>query len=77
MVKYTQKQLKGMVTSGMAIDISHISFEDAQILREKEGYLNQIGYSSGVYGCNGQLHKGYNTGQLYAIIGGTQAIYLF
>ena len=77
MKKYTQKQLKGLVASGMAVDISNITDEEYKELKAKEGYFTQEGYSSGVYGCNGQLHKGQNTGQLYAITGRTQAIYRF
>ena len=77
MIKYTMKQLKAMVSSGLAMDISSIGFEDAKTLKKEEEGLYQIGYSSGVYGCNGMLLKGYSSGQLYAIIGRVQAIYLF
>lgn len=77
MVKYTQKQLKGMVSWGLAMDISSIGVEDAKLLKKEEQGIFQVGYSSGTYGCNGMLLQGYNTGQLYAIIGRTTALYLF
>lgn len=77
MTKYTQKQLREMVSVGMATDISHIGCKEADELREKEGWLSQIGYAIGVYGCNGQLFKGHNTGRIYAITSRTQAIFLF
>lgn len=77
MTKYTQKQLKEMVANGMAIDVSNISFEKAQELRKEEKGVGQIGYASGVYGCSGMLLRGNKTGQLYAVVGRTQAIYLF
>lgn len=77
MVKYTLKQLRGMVSNGLAMDVSSIGVEDAKTLKKQEEGLYQIGYSVGVYGCNGMLLQGYNTGQLYAIIGRTTALYLF
>lgn len=77
MTKYTQKQLKEMVATGIAVDITRYHTQDADALRKKEGYLSQVGYSCGVYGCNGQLFKGYNTGKLYAVTAHTSAIYLF
>lgn len=77
MVKYTQKQLRGMLSWGLAMDISTIGCEDAKTLKKEEGGIFQVGYSGGVYGCNGMLLQGYKTGQLYIIVGRTQAIYLF
>lgn len=37
----------------------------------------QVGYSSGVYGCNGMLLKGNKTGKLYAITSRTTAVFVF
>lgn len=77
MTKYTQKQLREMVKDGIAENISNYNMEMAKELKNKEGWLEQVGYVSGIYGCNGQLLKGHNTGNLYAITSRTQAIYLF
>lgn len=71
MEKYTQKQLRGLVASGAAKDVtcSH-SRKDIP-----ESYT-QIGYACGLYGCNGMLLKG-TSGQLYAVTARTSAIYIF
>ena len=72
MIKYTQKQLKQMVDAGIAIDVTYASDRNAI----PESY-SQVGYAAGIYGCNGMLLKGYNTGKLYAIYSRTSAIYIF
>ena len=71
MEKYTIKQLKSLVKSCAAIDVTRSS-KKSDI---PENYT-QIGYASGVYGCNGMLLKG-ESGQLYAVTGRTTAIYIF
>lgn len=70
MERYTQRQLKQLVSTGAAIDCTN----DSE--RRIKGYYRQIGYSAGVYGCNGMLLKDEN-GQLYAITARTTAIYLY
>ena len=71
MEKYTIKQLKSLVNSGAAVDVTYSS-KKSDI---PENYT-QIGYASGLYGCNGMLLKG-ESGQLYAVAGRTTAIYIF
>ena len=71
MEKYTIKQLKSLVNSGAAIDVTYAK-KQSEI---PENYT-QIGYASGLYGCNGMLLKG-ESGQLYAVTGRTTAIYIF
>lgn len=71
MTKYTRKQLKQMVTDGVAIDVTHAS----AVTDIPEGY-RQIGYAESIYGCGGKLLMG-DSGQLYAITDRTTAIYLF
>lgn len=76
MEKFTQKQLRVLVRSGAAVDLTHaLNYSEAK-LQEGE-YLSQIGYSHGVYGCNGKLFQASKSGKLYAITSGTQAIYIF
>lgn len=72
MEKFTQKQLKTLVKFGHAIDAT-----DYQLRSDIDENYTQIGYSSGVYGCNGMLLKGRETLRLYAITGRTTAIYIF
>ena len=69
MTRYTQKQLRALVASGSAIDITNDN-------ERRPGYLRQIGYSAGVYGCNGMLLQDQD-GQLYAITSRTTAIFLY
>lgn len=71
MEKMTQKELKRLVKVGAAKDITDSSSRAAI----PEDY-RQVGYSSGVYGCNGMLLRG-DSGQLYAVCARTTAIYIF
>ena len=71
MEKYTIKQLKSLVNSGAALDVTRSS-KKSDI---PENYT-QIGYAAGLYGCNGMLLKG-ESGKLYAVTSRTSAIYIF
>ena len=72
MKKYTQKQLKNLVKTGAAIDVSRAkSTKDIP-----EGY-SQIGYANGIYGCSGILLEGIESGKLYAVTSRTLSIYIF
>ena len=51
--------------------------ETRKNIESVEGYYTQIGYSAGVYGCNGMLLQGHKTGKLYAITARTSAIFVF
>lgn len=77
MKKYTQKELKNLVAMGIADDITRGDNETRETIELAEGYYTQIGYSTGVYGCNGMLLQGHKTGKLYAITARTTAIYVF
>ena len=72
MTKYTQKQLKELVKSGAAVDVTNANGRGAI----PENY-RQIGYASGVYGCSGMLLQGCESGTLYAVTSRTTAIYIF
>lgn len=72
MKKYTQKELKNLVNLGLAVDVTRAGEREAI----PENYT-QIGYSAGVYGCNGMLLKGLETGQLYAVTNRTTAVFIF
>ena len=77
MKKYTQKELKNLVSLGAAEDITRGNNETRDAIESVEGYYTQIGYSAGVYGCNGMLLQGHKTGKLYAITARTSAIFVF
>ena len=77
MVEFKQKQLKDLVYYGYAWDISNAYETDYWCIMNNEGNLKKIGYSCGVYGCNGLLLQGQKTGKLYAITKRTSAVYLF
>lgn len=75
MERYTQKQLRSLVNSGAAIDVNNANVRDGKIINGIPESYTQIGYSAGVYGCNGRLFKG-ESGQLYAVTARTGAIYV-
>lgn len=77
MMKVTKKSLKELVASGKAVDLTYEGDSKRAELCELEGYLTQIAYSCGIYGCTGKLLQGNRTGQLYAICDRTNAIYIF
>lgn len=71
MIKTTKKQLKQLVVSGRAIDVTNANGRSA--IPER---YSQIAYSCGIYGCTGMLLQG-ESGQLYAVTDRTSAIYIF
>ena len=77
MKRYTQRELKNLVALGAAEDITRGNNETRKNIESAEGYYTQIGYSAGVYGCNGMLLQGNKTGKLYAVTARTTAIYVF
>ena len=71
MEKLTQKELKRLVRIGAAKD-----FTNSSSRKDIQEDYKQIGYSCGVYGCNGMLLQG-ESGQLYAVTARTSAIFIF
>lgn len=63
MKKYTQKEMRMMVHTGMAQDITNASYESVEKLN-----LEKIGFSTGVYGMNGGVFRERDTKDLYVII---------
>lgn len=76
-IKVTRKTIREFVKNGEATDITNISFDDAKKLTTDEGWLDTEFYSMGVYGCNGCVLKGHNTGNKYAITARTSALFFF
>ena len=63
MKKYTQKEMRMMVRTGMAQDITNASNESVAKLN-----LEKIGFSTGVYGMNGGVFRERDTKDLYVVI---------
>ena len=76
-MKTTLRDIKAMASRCDVVDITYINFEDAETLREREGYLSEVAYSIGVYGVTGKVLQGHNTGKLYAITSRTSAVFMF
>ena len=75
-MKTTLKDIKAMANRYDVEDITYIRFEDAETLREREGYFSEVAYSVGVYGVTGKVLQGHNTKKLYAITSRTSAIFM-
>lgn len=61
----TKKAIKNLVARGIAEDITHLSFNECNALRDAHSF-STVEVSSGVYGMNAALLKD-ETGKLYAI----------
>ena len=72
-----RKVIREYVASGDAIDITNISLDDSKKLTDDEGWLDTELYSMGVYGYNGILFRGHNTGNRYAITNRAQSLFYF
>ena len=76
-VKVARKVIREYVKYGDAKDITNISLDDSKKLISDEGWLDTELYSMGVYGCNGILFRGHNTGNRYAITNRAQSLFYF
>ena len=74
MRKYTQRELKNLVSIGSAVCLNSWSFDDLNQLHHTKS-LDKIGYSTGVYGINGALLQDRETGDLYAITARNTALF--
>lgn len=77
MEKYTQKEIRSFVKNGIAVDITHHGNPEREELEAREGWLEKVGYSSGIYGINAGLLKGHNSGTLYAITRPSAALCIY
>lgn len=71
MKKYTQSELKNLVSLGAAVDVT-LAFDYDAIPERYE----KIGYSGGINGCTGLLLRG-ESGKLYAVTRRSTALFLF
>ena len=72
MEKTTQRELKRLVKYGHAIELTN-----AKDRKELPEGFSRLAYSAGIYGINGLLLKGDDTGKLYAITARTTACWIF
>lgn len=71
-MKTTQKQIKNF----NAQDVTYLSTNELYKLKENEKYFSLVAFSCGIYGVNGQVLKGAETGKLYKITSRTNAIFI-
>lgn len=74
---YKQKDLKALVSKGVAEDITNGDNSTYKRILETEGNYDTVGISHGVNGTNGLLLQGWNTGKYYAICKRSTAIFIF
>lgn len=67
MRKYKTREIKELVKSGAAVDITNYSGAERQALKDRESSLEKVGYSVSTYGIAGGILQGASTGKLYAI----------
>ena len=77
MMEVKQKELRNMVGEPFVEDITHATQEDYDRIMQTERWLDMIAYSCGVYGRNGVLYRGHETGKLYVITSRTTALFIF
>lgn len=77
MMQVTQRELRNMAHCSYCEDITYGKEETYQRIMKEESWLDTVAYSSGMYGRNGTLYRGHNTGKMYVITSRTSAIFLF
>ena len=73
MERMTQKEIKRFVALGVAEDITCLSFDACNALREAHSFT-MLNVSTGAYGMNGALFKDEND-KLYAITSRTSTLF--
>ena len=77
MMRVTQKELRNIAKQEYCEDITHANDFDYKCIMAEEGWLDTLAYSAGIYGGNGKLYRGHNTGKLYAITTRSSAYFMF
>ena len=72
MRKFKLSEIKAIARDKYTVDITNASSRDA--IQER---YEQVGYSTGVYGLNGALFQGKETGTMYAITARSTALFIF
>lgn len=66
-MKTTRKQIRLLVLYHKAVNVNNWSQDLLEELKEEEGGLIEIAWSSGTNGRNGGVWQGRKTGELYAV----------
>lgn len=77
MTQFTRRELRKLIKTGAAVDITHGDAGTRKEVLRREGEYKQIAYIPSVRGCGGRLLQGIHTGRLYAIAGRTKALNIF
>lgn len=77
MFKTTQKNIRSYLLINGSVNCTFHSTSDYQKVIEKELFLEKVAYSSGTYGCNGILLKGYNSGKYYVVPCRCSALFIY
>lgn len=72
--KFTQKEVKQYIYTGIAEDITHYNFNEIEKLRKDCGGFDVVGCSYGTYGINGCVVQGRN-GNFYAVTKRSTAVF--
>lgn len=80
-MRVTQKEIRKYLnecgTSPKTVDCTHMGTEDYRRIINEEGWLDEVAYSCGTYGCNGVFFIGHNTGKYYVITARSTALFIF
>lgn len=71
--RMTQKEIRNLVSMGVAADITYMNFKDCQNFMDSHN-LTTLNVSTGAYGMNGALFQDEG-GKLYAITPRTSALF--
>ena len=71
--RMTQKEIRNLVSMGVAADITYMNFEDCQSFVDAHK-LTTLNVSTGTYGMNGALFQDED-GKLYAITSRTSTLF--
>lgn len=74
-MKLKLKDIKEIGKRAGAVDLTYLTDEEIRKYKKDEKWFNELGYSMGVYGCNGVLLQGKQTKTLYVITARTGALY--
>ena len=72
--RVTQKAIRQLISSGLAIDANHLSYEK---LYQLYPHVEKVCHSEGIYGINGGVVRDSRDGQMYAIPSRSSALFIF
>lgn len=67
MERTTQKNIKNLISAGVATDITSLSFDEVRAIQKRERGLSAVAVGRGIYGANCAILKGFESGNLYGV----------